>query len=109
MRDEGDGLASQDCLRIQEQPIHRHYFVGSVIEMQNWLEAFPGTVFGFTAKILSWDHYPDLPETVRTLPLEKLLLETDSPYLPLLDKTDCTPSILPEIAEAVGRIKHPLK
>ena len=112
VRDNGDGLASQDCLKIlgeylpQEQPIHRHRFVGSVMEMQNWLEAFPGTVFGFTAKILNGDHHPDLPEAVRTLPLEKLLLETDSPYLPLPDRTDCTPNILPEIAEAVGRIKH---
>ena len=112
VRDNGDGLASQDCLKIlgeylpQEQPIHRHCFVGSVMEMQNWLEAFSGTVFGFTAKILNGDHHPDLPEAVRTLPLEKLLLETDSPYLPLPDRTDCTPNILPEIAEAVGRIKH---
>ena len=72
LRDNGDGLHSQDCLKIfgeylpQEQPIHRHCFVGSVIEMQNWLKAFPGTVFGFTAKILNGDHHPDLPEAVRT-------------------------------------------
>ena len=63
-------------------------------------------MFGFTAKVISGDHQPDLVNAVRTLPLDKLLLETDYPYLIPLSRTSCNPGMLPEIAEGIAKLKQ---
>ena len=83
-RDDGDGAASEEVRLILKEKglthlrIHRHCFVGSVAEMQRWVNTFPNVMFGITAKSL------DDPETkacLSKLKLEKIVLETDSPYL----------------------------
>ena len=63
-------------------------------------------MFGFTAKVISGDHQPDLVNAVHTLPLDKLLLETDYPYLILLSRTSCNPGMLPEIAAGLAKLKQ---
>ena len=38
-------------------------------------------MFGFTALILRRERHPEVDQVIRQLPLEKILLETDSPHL----------------------------
>ena len=55
---------------------------------------------------ISGDHHPDLANAVRSLPLDKLLLERDSPYLVPPSRTSCNPGMLPEIAEGIAKLKQ---
>ena len=66
-------------LGMQEQPIHRHCFVGGVEEYTAWSSTLPNCYFSLSSKSIS---------DVKTLACLKsvgrpnfLLLETDSPYL----------------------------
>ena len=61
--------------------IHWHCFNGSLREMEKWQETFPQLKFGFTGLLLRPERHGELDKIVRRLPLESILLETDSPYL----------------------------
>ena len=50
--------------------IHRHCYNGGVREM-----------IGFTALILRQERHIEVDDVIKQLPMEKILLETDSPYL----------------------------
>ncbi len=55
-----------------------HSFTGTWDEAQSWLE-FPGLLLGINGVVTF--KKSALPEVVRRLPLERVVLETDSPYL----------------------------
>ena len=60
--------------------------------------------FGFTAKARRFDKFQE--EAVRHVPDNRLLLETDSPYLsPVPGLRINTPSYLGSVADAVARIR----
>lgn len=59
--------------------IHRHCFTGNWQEAQEWLDAFPNLCLGLTP-LVSFDRVGPLIEVARKIPLDRLLLETDSPY-----------------------------
>ncbi|KAH9381653.1 hypothetical protein HPB48_017058 [Haemaphysalis longicornis] len=79
--------STQDTLRIMKQmlpegyPIHRHCFTGGWKEAQEWLDAFPNLCLGLTP-LVTFEHVSGKPlaEVARKIPLDRLLLETDSPY-----------------------------
>ncbi|XP_022254125.1 uncharacterized protein LOC106469189 isoform X2 [Limulus polyphemus] len=83
--------AHEDCLKIlkEEVPcdhfIHRHCFTGNWDEAILWLETFPNLYIGLTA-LVTFPAATDVHEVARKVPLNRLLLETDTPYfLPRLD------------------------
>ncbi|KAL7630733.1 UNVERIFIED_CONTAM: hypothetical protein RMT77_019060 [Armadillidium vulgare] len=61
--------------------IHLHCFTGSFVEATNWMESFPNLYFGFTSIITKDNRRAmNVKQVVRALPLNRILLETDSPY-----------------------------
>lgn len=57
-----------------------HCFTGTVAQAKHILENLPGFLFGIGG-VISYKN-SDLKSVIKTLPLEKILLETDAPYLP---------------------------
>ena len=49
--------------------------------MIKWRGSFPSVMFGFTALILRRERHIEVDDVIKQLPMEKILLETDSPYL----------------------------
>ena len=85
----------------RDQKIHLHCFTGRRVDVENWLEDFPNCHFGFTAKVSSFND-PQL-EGLRSVPNDRILLETDSPYMPVSrhHRTN-TPAYLGDIARMVA-------
>ena len=83
--------ASKDCLRIlkkelqRDYTIHRHCFNGSLAEYKEWREAFHNCYFGITGIATLAGCHPQLALVINTIPEDRLLLETDSPYLTSAD------------------------
>ena len=64
-----------------DHKIHLHCFVGTVIEAREWLNEFPNLYLGITPLATGSSHRSKLlREVIRSIPVERLLLETDSPY-----------------------------
>ncbi len=84
-----------------------HCFTGTRDEMRTCLDM--GLYVGITGWICDERRGYDLQEAVRYLPLDRIMLETDAPYLlprDLQDKPDARrnePSVLPHILETVAR------
>nr|XP_034330588.1 3'-5' ssDNA/RNA exonuclease TatD-like [Crassostrea gigas] len=55
---------------------HRHCFTGEAQELRQWQKELPPAKFG-----VKMESIQD-PRTVALIPPERLLLETDAPYLP---------------------------
>ena len=66
-------------LGMQEQPIHRHCFVGGVEEYTAWSSTLPNCYFSLSSKSISDDKTLACLKSVGRP--NRLLLETDSPYL----------------------------
>ena len=87
-RDEGDGSASTECLKVLREhvprfwAINRHCFSEGIAEATRWLQDFPNTLFGLTTTLLREDRHPGMDIFVRSTRMECLLLESDAPYLP---------------------------
>ncbi|MBM6550023.1 TatD family hydrolase [Marinomonas ostreistagni] len=85
-----------------------HCFTGNRDQMERYLEL--GLYVGITGWLLDERRNQDLIEAVKHLPLERLLLETDAPYLlprnirPRPKRNH--PQYLPYIAQAVADIKQ---
>lgn len=77
--------STPDTIRILKElvpinyQIHRHCFTGNWQEAQVWLNAFPNLCLGLTPLVCS-ERTNALAEVARRIPLERLLIETDSPY-----------------------------
>lgn len=110
-------LHERDAFESLVQPLkhashnHRgviHCFTGNQAQMENYLEL--GLYVGITGWLLDERRNQELKEAVRALPLERLLLETDAPYLlprnirPRPKRNH--PMYLPYIAQAVADIKN---
>ena len=50
-------------------------------ESGKWRDGFTSVMFGFTALILRWERHIEVDDVIKQLPMEKILLEMDSPYL----------------------------
>ncbi len=84
----GSWAASRDTLRILARhfphttELHRHCFVGGLEEFETWVSRFPRAYFGFTTLLFHPGRNSELDEIVRRVPLSKILLEFDAPFLP---------------------------
>lgn len=85
-----------------------HCFTGTREEMRTCLDM--GLYIGVTGWICDERRGHDLQDAVRYLPLDRIMLETDAPYLlprDLKDKPDerrNEPSVLPHILQTVARL-----
>ena len=102
--------ASSDCLDIvkeacpPEQKIHLHCFAGGLTQVRQWRSVFPDCYFGATGKTANLNQ--DQQAALRSIPLDRLLLETDSPYLPMMKGLETTtPAYLGEVAVHVALVR----
>jgi len=103
--------ADKDSLEIlkahvpSDWPIHVHCFTSSIELAARLLEHFKNLYIGFTG-IVTFDR--NLPFVVRQTPLERILLETDGPYLaPLPFRGQvCHSGHIPKIALKIAEIKN---
>jgi len=117
-RDEKDSdYCTKDILEIITKEGHMklrgimHSYVGQEKYMHSFLEL--GLYIGFNA-IITYKSGQSVRDMLKNVPLERILLETDSPYLPTqsvrADKKRAIrfgqPEDIYEIAEAVGEVKN---
>lgn len=84
-----------------------HCFTGTLAELESYLEL--GCTIGITGYLLDDRRAGELREAVRRLPLERLMLETDAPFLlpPSAKKSHGRrnePALLPLVLEGVARV-----
>ena len=82
-----------------------HCFTGSLEEAKRILAA--GYLLGFTGPI-TYKKSDELREVVRTMPQERMLVETDSPYLtpePMRKLKTNEPAFVKHVAEMVGQVR----
>lgn len=101
--------AERDSLRIMRAGVphhwkaHMHSFLGSSHLMQVVLEEWPQIFFGFSGTVTMGAHVERL---VRLCPLERMLLETDAPYLGFNGAGFSHPGHIPMIAETIAELKN---
>merc|ERR1712034_86981 len=59
--------------------IHRHCFTGDWATASTWLDRFTASKIGITGCV-TFSSATQVHDTVRKMPLDRLLLETDAPY-----------------------------
>lgn len=81
-----------------------HCFSGDTDLAKKFLEI--GAMLSFTA-IITYPGNEIMRQVVKEVPLKRIMLETDSPFLPLKDRrgTRNDPSIIPDIAQFIAEIK----
>ena len=85
------------------QRIHLHCFSGDVDTMVEWLQAFPNCFVSFSGLVARFS--PEQLSAVRQCPRQRLLLETDSPYLSVRPGKVNTPAHIGEVARCVAQIR----
>lgn len=83
----------------REQGVHIHAFQGSVNMMNQVLDSFPNAVIGISGAIAMKYKNPNVLALAEQCPLDKLVLETDAPFL------SEDPNDIPRIARAVARVR----
>jgi TatD DNase family protein len=82
-----------------------HCFTGMRAEAEKILAA--GFLLGFTGAA-TYKKADELREVIRTMPADRLLVETDSPYLtpePMRKQKINEPGLVKHVAEVVGRVR----
>lgn len=81
-----------------------HCFTGTLAEAQQVIER--GWYISFSG-IITFKKSEDLRQVVKEVPLDRILIETDSPYLAPQSKRGKPnePAYLPEVAEVISQIK----
>ena len=88
----------------RDQIIQLHSFSGTTRQIQEWLEAFPNTYFSLSGLIRFFN--TEKTEALKAIPIERLLLETDAPYLPIRKNIHHnSPVYLGELMERVAALR----
>lgn len=105
----GNEAVFEDALSILEREKFSngvaHCFSGNMIEAEKILDL--GLMISFTG-IITYRNNDSLREVVKMVPLDRMMLETDSPYLTIESKKGQAgePADVKLIAEAVAQIKN---
>ncbi len=84
---------------------HLHCFLGDIQDYQDWVKAFPNTVFGITYLSTLQESFPTL---VRRIDMHRIIVESDSPYLSHVAPGCGKPrDVLYQIREIAGRRNLP--
>ncbi|KAH3777904.1 uncharacterized metal-dependent hydrolase YcfH-like [Dreissena polymorpha] len=86
------------------QKIHLHCFAGTLDQVLGWSAAFPRCYFSLSGLAARFDEVQK--SAVRGIPADRLLVETDSPYLRVRVRETNTPAYVGEVAMAVARIRR---
>ncbi|XP_077980417.1 putative metal-dependent hydrolase YcfH [Glandiceps talaboti] len=85
--------------------IHLHCYTGDRRHVQRRIKGFPNYHFGFTGVVVKFDK--EQSGALREVPLDRLLLETDSPYFPLTsDVRINTLLYIGDVAVAVANMRN---
>ena len=89
-----------------DQELHLHCFTGSRQQAEEWLAYFPKARFGVT-NLVTFPSATQVHKLVRTLPMEKLLPETDAPYFrpPGVADRRSTPRLLRHVVAQVAALR----
>ncbi|XP_041478390.1 uncharacterized protein LOC121426235 [Lytechinus variegatus] len=88
----------------RHQRIHIHCCTLGPIEVEAWGKVFPNTYFSFGCKVKSFTG--EQLDALRKVPPTRLLLETDSPYLPVGGVKIMTPAYIGEVGELVASARR---
>lgn len=106
---EGDGYDVLTAAGVpRDWPIHRHCFTGGLREAWTWLDRYSRSKIGVTGLVTykGKDKAREVREVVKSVPLNRILLETDAPYFPMADRSPCTlPGDVIHVAAEVAAIK----
>ena len=86
-----------------DQRIHLHCFSGKASTRDKWIQAFPNVHFGFTPLVASFNN--EQKEALRTLEVDRLLIETDAPYFSGEGRSISTPAFVGTSARCVCTIR----
>lgn len=90
-----------------DYPIHIHCFTDSSKFAKQLLSEFQNIYFGFTG-VITYKTTSDLQNTIKEIiPLDRILFETDGPYMPpegFKNKTT-NPNAIPYIAQKIAELK----
>ena len=70
-----------DRILAKREKIHLHSFAGDADFVSEWSESYPNTYFGIYGLVRTFDSRQI--KALRSIPLNRLLVETNSPYLSL--------------------------
>ena len=101
--------AESDTFRImcatvpRDWKVHLHSYRGSIPHMKEMLAEFHQMYIGMPGILTMNDHHAQ--ELVRQCPLERMLVETDAPYLPVEGHWLSHPGLIPTIMASVATLK----
>ncbi|CAE7587383.1 TATDN2 [Symbiodinium pilosum] len=102
--------ADQDTLELMRarvpntHKVHIHSHRGTLSFMKQMLEEWSHAYIGMPG-ILTMDEDEHAQELVRQCPLERMLVETDAPYLPIKGHWLSHPGLIPEVVAKVAELK----
>lgn len=84
-----------------------HCFTGSLDFSRKLLDLHPGLFLGFTG-VITFKNAEDLREVVKQTDLDRIMIETDSPFMAPIPHRGkiCIPSYVREVAKQIGIIKN---
>jgi TatD DNase family protein len=111
-RTPNDQSATEHLIAILERrlprnwPVYVHCFDGGLTAYVMWMEAFPNVMFGISPLALTSRCHPDLRKVIRMMSPQRILLETDAPYLSR-ESGDATPlpTLVLEVSKMVADVK----
>ena len=105
--------AAEDCMVILSEhlhhyhPVYLHCYNQGLPTFCRWLQVFPEVVLVISLLALTNHHHPGLKNVIVNLHTMKLLLETDSPYLPGPDSLGYngvgSPTLIYHLAQQVSQ------
>ena len=90
----------------QDWKLHVHCFTDSSPFATKLIQEWPNLFIGFTG-VVTFKNSLDLQHVVKEVPIDRLLLETDGPFMapiPHRGKT-CHPGHIPHIAKKIAELK----